>query len=255
MLKALGLQTDDGLFIVLDKEHHTLLNAESEFDSKIAQHWIKNLDNQSPSRSDFEEQLTRSECEIKLDDSNNKLKLTSLLKIFSDVFSETPNKKGIDCSPLTITFREENAIVYKPARRLNPSKLEIANKIFDELIEIGYAVESINRFSSPIVQVIYPDDRKLRLTGDFSGKDGVNAHTISVEPNLPRISDTLEFLSRADYIATLDLSKVFWQMNVAEQDIEKTSILIPGRSIMFKRACFGLKNMPAVFQNVMLEIF
>ncbi|KAL0223319.1 hypothetical protein P9112_002709 [Eukaryota sp. TZLM1-RC] len=131
MLKALGLQTDDGLFIRLDKEHRTLLNAESEFDSRIAQHSIGNLDNQSPSPSDFEEQLARSGCEINLDDSNNKLKLTSLLKLFSDVFSETPNRKGIDCNPLTIPFRDENAIVHKPARRLKPSKMEIANKIFN----------------------------------------------------------------------------------------------------------------------------
>ncbi|KAL0207931.1 hypothetical protein P9112_010518 [Eukaryota sp. TZLM1-RC] len=255
MLKTLGLQTDDGLFIRLDKEHRTLLNAESEFDSRIAQHSIGTLDNQSSSPSDFEEQLTRSGCEIKLDDDDNKLKLTSLLRIFSDVFSETPNRKGIDCKPLTIPFRDENAIVHKPARRLNPSKMEIANKIFDELIEMGYAVEYNYKFSSPIVLVIYPDGKKPRLTGDFSGKDGVNAHTISVEPNLPRISDILEFLSRADYIATLDLPKAFWQMNVAEKDIEKTSISIPGRSIMFKRACFGLKNIPAVFQNIMMEIF
>ncbi|KAL0219842.1 hypothetical protein P9112_005495 [Eukaryota sp. TZLM1-RC] len=148
MLKALRLQTDDGLFIKLDKEHRTLLNAESEFDSRIAQHSIGNLDNQSPSPSDFEEQLARSGCEINLDDSNNKLKLTSLLRLFSDVFSETANRKGIDCNPLTIPFRDENAIVHKPARRLNPSKMEIANKIFDELIEMGYAVESNYKFSS-----------------------------------------------------------------------------------------------------------
>ncbi|KAL0205299.1 hypothetical protein P9112_000606 [Eukaryota sp. TZLM1-RC] len=255
MLKTLGLQTDDGLFIRLDKKHRTLSNAESEFDSRIAQHSIGTLDNQSSSPSDFEEQLTRSGCELKLDDDNNKLRLTSLLRIFSDVFSETPNRKGIDCKPPTIPFRDENAIVHKPARRLNPSKMEIANKRFDELIEMGYAVESNYKFSSPIVLVIYPDGKKPRLTGDFSGKDGVNAHTISAEPNLPRISDILEFLSRADFIATLDLPKAFWQMNVAEKDIEKTSISIPGRSIMFKKTCFGLKNISAVFQNVMMEIF
>ncbi|KAL0223940.1 hypothetical protein P9112_003330 [Eukaryota sp. TZLM1-RC] len=133
--------------------------------------------------------------------------------------------------------------------------MELTNKIFDELIEMGYAVESNYKFSSPIVLVIYPDGKKPRLNGDFSGKDGVNAHTISVEPNLPRISDILEFLSRVNYIATLDLPKAFRQMNVAEKDIEKTSISIPERSIMFKRACFGLKNIPAVFQNVMMEIF
>ncbi|KAL0214439.1 hypothetical protein P9112_006623 [Eukaryota sp. TZLM1-RC] len=107
--------------------------------------------------------------------------------------------------------------------------MEIANKIFDELIEMGYVVESNYKFSSPIVLVIYPDDKKPRLTGDFSRKAGVNAHKISVEPNLPRISDILEFLSRTDYIATFDLPKAFWQMNVAEKDIEKTSISIPGR--------------------------
>ncbi|KAL0208382.1 hypothetical protein P9112_010969 [Eukaryota sp. TZLM1-RC] len=105
--------------------------------------------------------------------------------IFSEVFSETPNRTGIDCNPLTIPFRNENAIVHKPARRLNSSKMEIATKKFDELIEMGYAVESNCKFSSPIVLVIYPDGKKPRLTGDFSGKNGVNAHTISVEPDLP----------------------------------------------------------------------
>ncbi|KAL0206453.1 hypothetical protein P9112_001760 [Eukaryota sp. TZLM1-RC] len=206
------------------------------------------LNNQSPSPSDFEEQLARSGCEINLDDSNNKLKLTSLLKLFSDVFSDIPNRKGIYCNPLTIPFRDENAIEQKIARRLNPSKMEIANKIFDELIEMGYAVESNYKFSSPIVLVIYPDGKKPRLTGDFSGKDGVNAHTISVEPNLPRISDILEFLSRADYIATLDLLKAFWQMNVAEKDIEKTSISIPGRSIIFK-SLLRIKEHPSSFSK------
>ncbi|KAL0219024.1 hypothetical protein P9112_004677 [Eukaryota sp. TZLM1-RC] len=93
MLKTLGLQTDDGLSIRLDKEHRTLLNAESEFDSKIAQHSIGTLDNQSSSPSDFEEQLTRSGCEIKLDDGNSKLKLTSLLGIFSDVLVKLQTKK------------------------------------------------------------------------------------------------------------------------------------------------------------------
>ncbi|KAL0214723.1 hypothetical protein P9112_006907 [Eukaryota sp. TZLM1-RC] len=189
MLKTLGLQTNDGLFIRLDKKRRTLLNAESEFDSGIAQHSIGTLDNQSSSPSDFEEQLTRSGCEIKLDDDNNKLKITSLLGIFSDVFSDTANRKGIDCNPLTIPFRDENAIVH-------PSKMEITNKIFDELIEMGYAVESNYKFSSPVVINIYPDGKKPRLTGEFSGKDGVNADTISVEPNLPRISDTLSFYSR-----------------------------------------------------------
>ncbi|KAL0212179.1 hypothetical protein RCL1_005805 [Eukaryota sp. TZLM3-RCL] len=54
---------------------------------------------------------------------------------------------------------------------------------------------------------------------------------------------------------TLDLPKAFWQLNVATKDQEKTTLSIPGMSIAFKRACFGLKNVPAIFQNIMSSIF
>ncbi|KAL0239651.1 hypothetical protein GEMRC1_009759 [Eukaryota sp. GEM-RC1] len=133
--------------------------------------------------------------------------------------------------------------------------MRIAEEIFNELIRQGWAVPSTGKFSSPIVLVVYNDHRKPRLTGDFSGPDGINANTRPVKPNLPRICDVLEFLSKANFIGTLDLPKAFWQLNVAEEDVEKTSVSIPGMSISFKRACFGLKNVPAIFQNIMMEIF
>ncbi|KAL0207295.1 hypothetical protein P9112_011923 [Eukaryota sp. TZLM1-RC] len=152
---------------------------------------------------------------------------------------------------MDIDFYDKHSVVYRPPRRLNPERLKIANQIFDELIESGFATESNGRFSSPVVLVVYPDHRKPRLTGDFSGPNGVNANTIPIAPNLPKISDVLEFLSQANYIGTLDLPKAFWQLKINEGDIEKTTLSIPGHSISFNRACFGLKNVPAVFQNVM----
>ncbi|KAL0233067.1 hypothetical protein GEMRC1_011814 [Eukaryota sp. GEM-RC1] len=105
------------------------------------------------------------------------------------------------------------------------------------------------------ILVVYPDQRKPRLTGDFSGSDGINALTRVVEPNLPKIIDILEFLSEANFIATLDIPKAFWQLNLAEKDRDKTTLVIPGKAIRFKKACFGLKNVPAIFQNLMYEIF
>ncbi|KAL0227353.1 hypothetical protein P9112_014677 [Eukaryota sp. TZLM1-RC] len=156
---------------------------------------------------------------------------------------------------MEINFYNEDVRVKRPPRTLNPDRLEVANQIFDGLVDSGFAVPSNHEFSSPVCPVVYPDHHKPRLTGDYSGKDGVNANTIPIKPNLPRISDLLVFFSQANYIGTLDLPKAFWRLKIAEKDWQKTALSNPGKSIMFKRAAFGLKNVPAVFQNVMADIF
>ncbi|KAL0222900.1 hypothetical protein P9112_002290 [Eukaryota sp. TZLM1-RC] len=156
---------------------------------------------------------------------------------------------------MTIPFYDQSKVVKRKPRRLNPEKQRAAEEIFNESIRNGFAVPAKSQFSSSICLVIYPDHRKPRLTGDFSSIGGVNDLTKPVAANLPRISDILQFLSKANYKATLDLPKAFWQLKIAEEDIDKTTVSIPGMLISFKRACFGLKNVPAVFQNTMMEIF
>ncbi|KAL0208733.1 hypothetical protein P9112_011320 [Eukaryota sp. TZLM1-RC] len=129
---------------------------------------------------------------------------------------------------MTISFYDESKIVKRKPRRLNPAKQRVTEEIFNELIRNGFAVPAKFQFSSPICLVIYPNHRKPRLTGDVSGNGGVNNLTKPVDANLPRISDNLKFLSKANYIATLDLTKAFWQLQIAEEDIDKTTVSIPG---------------------------
>ncbi|KAL0206981.1 hypothetical protein P9112_012692 [Eukaryota sp. TZLM1-RC] len=221
---------------------------------------MEQLNNKSDLGNDFGHSTFRHElnelgCIICLDDIRDEERLVVLLEKYRNVISGLPHPDGIDCQPMTIPFYDENKVVKRKPRRLNPEKQRVAEEIFNELIRNGFAVPAKSQFSSPICLVIYPDHRKPRLTGDFSGIGGVNDLTKPVEANLPRISDILEFLSKANYRATLDLPKAFWQLKIAEEDIDKTTVSIPGMSISFKRACFGLKNVPAVFQNMMMEIF
>ncbi|KAL0251825.1 hypothetical protein GEMRC1_001037 [Eukaryota sp. GEM-RC1] len=152
---------------------------------------------------------------------------------------------------MSLEYVDENVIVNKPPRRINPDRLAIANEIFDELTSAGFVEEADPNcpHGSPIVLVTYDDDRKPRLTGDYSGSDGVNAMSIPVEANLPKIFDILEFLSSAEFIVTLDLPRAFWQLRIEEKDFDKTTLKIPGRAIRFTRAAFGLKNVPAVSQS------
>ncbi|KAL0219206.1 hypothetical protein P9112_004859 [Eukaryota sp. TZLM1-RC] len=234
----------------MDDACRTLLLPEAEFDHRISQ--ASEVVNVS---TRWLEHINSSGCTINLDNDHFKKSLLQTLKEFEDVFTLKPHAEGIDCPPMEINFHNEDVRVRRPPRTLNPARLEVANQIFDELVDSEFAVPSNHEFSSPVCLVVYPDHRKPRLTGDYSGKDGVNANTIPVEPNLPRISDVLVFLSQANYIGTLDLPKAFWQLKIAEKDWQKTTLSIPGKSIMFKRAAFGLKNVPAVFQNVMADIF
>ncbi|KAL0225774.1 hypothetical protein P9112_013098 [Eukaryota sp. TZLM1-RC] len=233
LLSHLGLMNNKGIYIRMDDT--------SEFDHRISQasevvnvftRWLKHINS--------------SACIINLDKDHFKKSLLQTLKEFEFVFTLKPHAEGIDCPPMEINFYNKDVRVRRLPRTLNPARLEVVNQIFDALN---------HEFSSPVCLVVYPDHRKPRLTGDYSGKDGVNANTIPVEPNLPRISDVLIFLSQANYIGTLDLPKAFWQLKIAEKDWQKTALSIPGKSIMFKRAAFGLKNVPAVFQNVMADIF
>ncbi|KAL0252144.1 hypothetical protein GEMRC1_001356 [Eukaryota sp. GEM-RC1] len=152
-------------------------------------------------------------------------------------------------------YDDKYSIVYMPPLRLNSDNNRFPMRCFCELILQGWAVPSTGTFNNSIVLVMHNDHRKPRLTGDFSGPNGINANTKPVKPNLPRICDILEFLSNANFIGTVDLPKAFWQLKIAEEDVDKTTVSIPGMSISFKRACFGLKNVPAIFQNIMMDIF
>ncbi|KAL0227938.1 hypothetical protein RCL1_004081 [Eukaryota sp. TZLM3-RCL] len=256
LMTSLGLLKDNELVIRLDKEHSVILQDEAEFDHMIPCNPIDGSTADDTS-ADFSSFLAEAGCTIHLDNAVYHQRLVSLLQSFASVFSSKPHPDGIDCPPMKITFSNEDAIVKFPPRRLNPHKQRIAEEIFKDLVDSGFAYPAPAdcKFGSPIVLVTYPDHRKPRLTGNFSGRTGVNANTKSVDPNLPRTSDILEFLSEANYIATLDLPKAFWQLNVAPQDQPKTTLVIPGKAISFRRACFGLKNVPAIFQNVMSDIF
>ncbi|KAL0213059.1 hypothetical protein RCL1_006685 [Eukaryota sp. TZLM3-RCL] len=151
---------------------------------------------------------------------------------------------------MEIPFHDPSAIVKFPPRRLNPEKQKVAEGIFNDLVSAGFAYfTEDSKFSSPVVLVTYPDHRKPRLTGDFSGSNGVNSHTIPVDPNLPRISDVFGIPILGELYRHLGSPKAFWQLNVATKDQKKTTLSIPGMSIAFKRACFGLKNVPAIFQK------
>ena len=68
---------------------------------------------------------------------------------------------------------------------------------------------------------------------------------------MPRIDDLIDRLGCAKYISTLDLSRGYWQVPVAESDRPKTSFTTSMGLFQFRVMPFGLSGAPATFQRMM----
>ena len=55
-------------------------------------------------------------------------------------------------------------------------------------------------------------------------------------------------------MSKLDLAKGFYQIPVAEEDVEITAFITPFGKFSFNRMPFGLRNAPTVFQRKMEEV-
>jgi len=121
----------------------------------------------------------------------------------------------------------------------------------DWLLEKGFIRPSSSPWASPIVAVKKPDG-SARLCIDYKR---LNAATVDQPFYMPRVEEVLEGVSQARWISKLDLSKGYYQVQVAPGDIQKTSFVCHRGQYEFLRMPFGVKNAPAIFQTIMQDIF
>ena len=68
---------------------------------------------------------------------------------------------------------------------------------------------------------------------------------------LPRIDETLEALGGSEWFSTLDLKSGYWQVELAEEDREKSAFSAGAGLWQFTVMPFGLCNAPATFERLM----
>ena len=68
---------------------------------------------------------------------------------------------------------------------------------------------------------------------------------------LPRIDDSLDQLAGAKWFSYLDLNPGYWQVEVANEDREKTAFASRRGLYEFKVMPFGICNAPATFERLM----
>lgn len=136
--------------------------------------------------------------------------------------------------------------------RLSPERQRILSEQLDEMLSLGVVEECESPWSSPVL-LTPKKDGTLRFCLD-SRK--LNSVTKKDAYKLPYISEILDNLKNAKYLSSIDLSKAFWQIPIAENDRNKTAFYIPHRgTFRFVTMPFGLTNSPATQQRLVDTLF
>ena len=61
-------------------------------------------------------------------------------------------------------------------------------------------------------------------------------------------------MDKSRYFSKIDLSKGYWQIPVAEEDVRKTAFVTPDGQYKFRRMPFGTKNFGATLVRGMRKI-
>jgi hypothetical protein len=188
----------------------------------------------------------------RIEDERFKLTVQRFAGVFSnDLPEKDPNERRFihpidtgDSRPINI-----------PAYPLSQSKLEEQTKQIKYLLERGLIRPSSSPWGFPVLFVkkphTDPENPEWRMCIDYRM---LNARTKKNTYPLPLISDCLQQIGNARYISKIDLTSGYWQVLIAEADIEKTAFNTRGGKYEFVAMPFGLTNAPATFQSIMNEI-
>ena len=135
-------------------------------------------------------------------------------------------------------------------RRLDPEKLAIAKKDFEELEKQGVVRRSKSAWSSPL-HMVAKADGTWRPCGDYRRVNLVTRPDMYPPPHMEDLSAKL---AGKMYFSKLDLRKGYYQIPVAAPDVQKTAVITPFGLYEFLRMPFGLRNAGQSFQRMMDQI-
>lgn len=140
--------------------------------------------------------------------------------------------------------------IKQPTRRIPVHLQDEVQRQLDNMLQDGIIRPSTGPWASGIV-LVQKKDGTQRFCVDYRRLNDV---TVKDAYPLPRIDESLDQLSGANWFSCLDLSSGYWQVEMAEEDRCKTAFTTRQGLFEFNVMPFGLCNAPATFERLMESV-
>ncbi|GET67156.1 hypothetical protein PTSG_12973 [Rhizophagus irregularis DAOM 181602=DAOM 197198] len=183
--------------------------------------------------------------------NEQKGKLKVLVEKYKDIFEydgEKYNRSNLVKHEIRLK-RGTEPIAQKRYKE-NDEKGKFIRKEVEEMLKMGKIRESRSPWSSPVT-LAGKKSGNYRFCIDYRK---LNKVTITDAYPLPRIDEQLERISSGKWFTSLDLASGFNQIEMAEEDIEKTAFICSAGLYEYNVMPFGLTNAPASFQRLMDKV-
>lgn len=177
--------------------------------------------------------------------------LISMLSKHREVFAVNPNAPPVSTkTKMHVRLQDPNAQPIRSHPYRVPVHLQDVMKgLVNNMVSNGIVRKSSSPWASPVVLVTKPDG-SYRFCIDYTK---LNAASVKESFPLPNIEEHLDRLAGARIFTVMDLASGFWQIPVAESDVEKLAFVTPIGTYEPLRMPYGYVGAPPIFQAAISE--
>ena len=195
----------------------------------------------------FKEKLNISK---EINDNQRQI-IEKLVMKYEPIFEYDEEKNGrIGSVKHNIIIKDDQEPIAQKRYRETTEKTKFISEEVDRLLAADKIRESWSAWASPVT-LAGKKSGKYRFCIDYRK---LNAVTKPDAYPLPRIDELLEKYETAKWFTSLDLSAGYHQIEMEEQDKEKTAFICSKGLFEYNVMPFGLRNAPGTFQRTMDKI-
>ena len=165
------------------------------------------------------------------------LQLSKLLKELKNVFATNLNAPGhVSNQVWEHSIEVQGALPFNQSpRRVAPAQRRIIKEQIDKLLRAKIISPSRSPWASPVL-LVPKGTNDYRMCIDYRKLNEVTKKEVYA---IPRIDDTLDGLSGAQYFTTLDLASGYFQIPMSEADKAKTAFITYDGQYQYNFMSFG----------------